>query len=120
MLPGQGFSRASRVRCRPLDAVAGGGRTGVKRLSDGLDARDLGDMGLEVPLDSDLEGHAAGWAPDAGPVKSDANQPGGGDIDEFDVAAVGLHRRADQVDHPCDAVAQVGPGFGGSGLGHDR
>lgn len=61
-------------------------------------------MFLEIALDTHLEGHVGGWAANAGPVEADADDLVRGDPDEFDITAIGLNRRPDQVDDPCHAL----------------
>jgi hypothetical protein len=81
-----------------------------------LDAADFGDVGFEVALDADLEGHGAGGAADAGAVEADADDALGGDVDELEVAAVGLDGGADEVEDAGDAFLEGGRG--GRGCGH--
>lgn len=87
-------------------------------LSDGFDGGDFGDVVAEVFLDADLEGHVAGGAADAGAVEADADDACGRDVDQFQVAAVGLDGWPDFFKDSRDAVAEaVAPGLGVSGHG---
>lgn len=88
----------------------------LRGLLDGFHAANLRDVFLEVALDAHLEGDVGGWAADAGPVEADADDLVGGDPDEFDIAAIGLDRRADEVDDLGDALEERGVGCGGGGV----
>lgn len=48
----------------------------------------------------------------ASAVEADLHDAGGGDVDELDVAAVGLDGWSDQVEDALDALAKI-VGFGG-------
>lgn len=82
----------------------------VRRKSalDGLDFFDLGDVCLEVSFDPHFERYLTGGATDAGTVESDLDGAFGGEVDELDVAAVGLDRGSDQVDDLLDSFADLG------------
>ena len=68
--------------------------------------------------DAVLEGHRAARAAVAGAVEADLDDVVGGDVDDLDVPAVRLHRRADQVDHALHPITDgVGLLIGGGG-GH--
>jgi len=88
-----------------------------RRLGDSLELLDLRDVGFEISLDADLEGHGAGRAADAGAVEADADGSIRGDVDEFDVAAVGLDGGPDEVEDGRDSAAEV-CGVGVCLLGH--
>lgn len=60
----------------------------------------------QVAFHTHLEGHFARWATDAGAVEADADDAGGGQFDQFEVAAVSLDSRADEVDHAADALEE--------------
>lgn len=64
-------------------------------------------MGFQVSLDSDLERHCAGWAAYASTVKPNLNDPLGGDAHKFEVAAIGLHSRPNQVNYLRHLVAHA-------------
>ena len=83
---------------------------------DGPDFADFGDMVAEVLLDADFEGHHGGRAANARAVEADVDDAVGGDLYEFDVAAVGLHGRSDGLDDELDAISD-GEGFAGGGVG---
>lgn len=78
-----------------------------------------GTRSWRFPFDAHAEGHRGGWAADAGPVHADADGVGGGDLDEFDVSAVGLDGRPDAFDDERDLVPQGVLGRVGGGW-HDR
>lgn len=75
-------------------------------LINGFDPCDFGDMLAKVTLDAQLERLVAGGAADAGPEQSDLDDALTGDIDEFDIPAVRLDGRTDEIDDPRDAFAQ--------------
>ena len=66
---------------------------------------DFGDAFAEVAFDSHLESHFAGGAAVACAVEADLDDAGGGDVDELDVAAIGLDGGADEVEHILHAIA---------------
>ncbi len=78
-----------------------------------LNTGHLGDMLAEVSLNSHLEGDFERRAPDAGTEEPDLDDSGVGDAYELDVAAVGLDRGADELDHAGDLIVEaLGAGFG--------
>lgn len=78
------------------------GSAGLDRLNTG----DFGYIGLEVLFDAQPERHIRGRAANARPVHTDMDNPGLGDSDELDVAAVVLNRWADAIDHHRDPFKQ--------------
>lgn len=82
-------------------------------LIDGLDRCDLGDIGLEVPLDALGERHLGGRAPDTGAMEADANGAIAGEVNQFDIAAVGLDGGSDGVEDLGNASEAIGEGVGG-------
>lgn len=70
----------------------------------------LADVCLEVSLDPALEGDGTGGAADAGTVETDLDDAFGGDVDEFEVSAVGLDGWADEADDPLDFLAEFARG----------
>jgi hypothetical protein len=86
-------------------------------LSDGFDALHFRDVGSEVALDAHLEGHLARRAIDARAVQADLDGAVRADLDELDVASIGLDRGADEAQDAPDALVN-GRGF--RGLGHRR
>lgn len=86
--------------------------------------RDLGDrsnpvhfrhVGLEIPLYTQLQGHAARRTPHARPVQTHFDDPVGGNSDQFDVATIRLNGGSDKVDDLCDAIANRIRGWGSTG-----
>src|SRR3954467_12607189 len=75
------------------------------RLLHRHDCRDFRDLFSQVSRDPVLQGHRAARAAMAGAVEADLNDAFAGDVDQLDVAAVGLHRGADQVDHTLHPLA---------------
>src|SRR4051812_723352 len=73
-----------------------------ERLGDGNDSGDLGHFFAEVAFDAHLQGHGAAGAAVAGAVEANLDDAVAGDVNEFDIAAVGLYSGADQVDHALD------------------
>lgn len=65
----------------------------------------------DIPLYTLSKRHGRGRAPHAGTVKPDPNETVGGDIDQFDIAAVRLNRRANRVQNPGDAAKNIREGF---------
>ncbi len=57
-------------------------------------------MLFQIPLDPELERHAAGGAPDTRPVEAYFHDTVVGDVDEFDISAVRLDCGPDQVEDP--------------------
>lgn len=88
-------------------------------LGDCFHSLDFRDVQSQIPFDSHLERHFAGGATHASAVETDANGAGDGQFDQFEIAAVGLDGRADQVDHAPDAFEEFSvPENGGIGVGH--
>lgn len=81
-----------------------GGEGDWVRSVDSPDAFDLRAVLLEVPLDTDLKSHGTGGATDTGPVQADFGDSIGRDIDQFDIAPIGLHRGADETDDFLDLL----------------
>lgn len=81
-------------------------RTGGYRSVDGLYSLHFRNVGAQVSLNTQLQGHRAGRAADTGPVETYPDDSRGGDVDKLNVATIRLHGRANQIDHLCDAVAQ--------------
>lgn len=75
---------------------------------DRPDFAHLGDMVAEVLFDPHFQGHQRGGAADTGPVQADLDDAIVGDIDEFEVAAVGLNRGAYGLDDTLNALMQGG------------
>ncbi len=73
---------------------------------DGLDGADFGNIFLEVSLDTDLERDRARGTADAGSVEPNSDDSVIGDLDQFEVTAIGLDRRADQIDDLGHSLAQ--------------
>jgi hypothetical protein len=78
------------------------------QLVDGFDAGDFGDVGFEVAFDADLEGDHAARAADAGAVEADLDFAFGGDVDEFEIAAVCLDGGANEFEHLHDLFGDGG------------
>lgn len=74
--------------------------------------RDPRNVVLQVAFDAGPERHGARGASDAGAVEANLDRSIRKEIDELDVAAVGLHRGANQFEHAFDAGPHV---FGMSG-----
>ena len=87
-----------------------------------MDAADLGDVLAKVALDAGLESDRRGRATDAGAVHADLDDVVGGERNELDIAAVGLDRGADEIQHFLDTVehGMTGAGLSGSGRGLGR
>lgn len=83
-------------------ASAGELVTGVTIAPPGLlnlfNAGDFRNFFFDIAFDAHVEGHGAAWAADACAVEANADDTFGGDFDEFNVAAVGLHCRPDAAD----------------------
>ncbi len=88
--------------CRRGEVVGGGLWEGG--LVDGFDGFDARDVGFDVFLDALGERHFGGGAADAGAVESDFDGAVVGEVDEFDVAAVGLDGWTDSVDDAGDVA----------------
>ena len=68
----------------------------------------FGDFFAEVSGDAILQGHRAAGTAVAGAVEADFDDAVFADVDQFDIAAIGLHCGADQVDHALHFVANRG------------
>jgi hypothetical protein len=88
-----GVLRASRSLLRP------GGEVAFFDLNHRFHAGYLGDFLSKAAPDAVLEGHGAARAAVAGAVEADLHPSIVADVDQFDIPPVGLHRRADQIDH---------------------
>src|SRR4051812_23563090 len=88
-----------------------------ERSGDGDDAGDFGGALAEGALDAHLEGHRGGRAAMAGPVEADLDDAVVADLDQFDVAAVRLNRRADEVEDALHLLPHSR--FTSGGLGHN-
>jgi hypothetical protein len=86
-------------------------------LSDRLHCFDFRYVRFEISLDPKLQRHRAGGATDARAVKADLDGAVWSDPDELDIAPVGLHGRADEVNHLGDAVVDRIGGIRASGGG---
>ena len=67
----------------------------------------------DVALDTHVQSHLARRAPDASPVETDAGDAFLGDLDQLDIAAIGLNRGADTADDVSHAL--IDAGLGGRG-----
>ena len=67
----------------------------------------------EIAFDAVLKGEIAARAAVAGAVEADLNRAVGLNIHKFDVSAISLNRRADQIDHALYSLAHWKMGFGG-------
>ena len=76
-----------------------------------LDARDLRNVVLEIAFDTHLEGHLAGGAADAGPVKANSDDTLIVQRNELNVAAVALHSGSNEVNDARDAIVDVAGGL---------
>src|SRR5262245_43628990 len=85
---------------------------------DGDDLGDFGHLFADVAFDAHLQGHGAAGAPVAGAVEADLHHTVGGHIDEFDVPAVRLHGRSDQVDDVLHLFLQRRRGGSSGGHGY--
>ncbi len=74
----------------------------------GLNAGHLWNVCSEIPFNAHLQGHGAGWTTNAGAVETDLNHAFWCDVDKFEVSAVGLDCRADEIDDFGDLVAKRG------------
>jgi hypothetical protein len=68
---------------------------------------DFGDLLAEIGFDAHLQGEIAAGAADAGAVEADADDAVGGDVHQLDVAAIGHHGGADQLEDALDALVQT-------------
>lgn len=69
-------------------------------------------MGLEVSLNTQLQGHSAGRTPHARPVQTHFDHPVRGDADQLHIPAVRLNGWSDKADDLRDAVANGIRGWG--------
>jgi hypothetical protein len=60
----------------------------------------------ETALDAHLQGHGAAGATVAGAVEANLHYARRRDVDQFDIASIGLNCRANQVDHFLNALTQ--------------
>lgn len=74
-------------------------------LINGDDLGDLGDMFTQIAFDAMMQGHGAAGAAVTGAVEADADGAVFFDIDKFDISAVGLNRRTDEIEHFLDPLA---------------
>src|SRR4051794_18766045 len=65
---------------------------------DRHDLRHFRNLLANVPFNSMLQRHMAAWTAEARAVETNTDQAVGLHINQFDIAAVGLNRRANQVD----------------------
>lgn len=80
------------------------------------DAVDLRHMGLEVPLNTQLQGQTTGRASHARAVKAYFHRSVRCDTDQFDIAAIGLHGGSDKTDHLGNALFDRIRGFRGAAV----
>jgi hypothetical protein len=83
---------------------------------EGDDLGYFGDFIAEGFFDAVLEGDGRAGVADASAVEADGDDAGWGDVDEFEIAAVGLDEGTKEVDDELDAVFEGGGN--GRGLGH--
>lgn len=77
------------------------------RSGDRANTRNLGHMRPQVPFEAHLQSQRARWTADASAVQTHLNDPIGPNPDQFDIAAVRLDSRANQVDHLFDAISKL-------------
>jgi hypothetical protein len=73
--------------------------------SDRDDSRYLRNFFPQVAFNSHVESHVAAGATLAGAVKTDLHFAFRSDINEFDIAAISLYRRANEVDYTLNAFS---------------
>lgn len=74
---------------------------------DGFDPGHFRNMIADVSFDSFAERHRRGRAAHARAVQPDADQPIGSDIDQFNIASIGLNRWADRVEDTGHATKDI-------------
>jgi hypothetical protein len=86
---------------------------------DGNDLRDFRNVVSKISLDALLQSHVAAGAPVTGAVKSDLHNALARYINQFDISAIGLHGRTNQVDDALNFLAhRLFAGGFGSGCRH--
>jgi hypothetical protein len=88
------------------------GYEGPQWLFDRFDRADFRDVRPDIALDAGAERHLAGWAVDACAMETDRDDAVRCDVDEFDIAAVGLNGRADEVKDALDTLLNGRAEFG--------
>ena len=63
---------------------------------------------LDVAFDAHLERHRTGGAAHAGAVQPDFRHPVGGDLNQFNIPAIGLHRGPDAFNDLLDPLKNMG------------
>lgn len=72
-----------------------------------FDPFDFGHMVFEVTLDAKLQRDRTRWATNARTVESNLHSTIGRNADKLDIAAIGLHRRADEAQDTLNAVVDT-------------
>jgi hypothetical protein len=75
------------------------------------DAHDFGNMEAQVPLDAGLKGDRTRGTAHARPVESDLNLTGSGHCHQFDIPAILLDSRSDQVQDRSNPLPKLGGGI---------
>lgn len=71
-----------------------------------LDAPYFRDVFLEIALDADFQRNRAGRAPDARAMEPYLDNPVRGDVDQFEIPAVGLDRGSNEIEDAFYAVLE--------------
>lgn len=75
--------------------------------------RDFGNLFPQVAFDAHLQGHAAAGAAMARAVKPDVDHAARGDINQLDIAPVGLDGGPHQIERPLNPRPQIRARCGG-------